>query len=299
MMAKAGGDNRNLPVRLAPMLWLAVFFLIPFLIVLKISLSESAVAQPPYKPVLDLAAGLDGLKEFVSALSLDNFLNVFRDDLLWGAYLTSVRIAAVSTLAALVIGLVIALPMARAPRRWQPILVMLVVLPFLTSFLIRAYAWIAILKPEGLLNGLLIGLGLISEPLVILNTELAVVIGLVYSYLPFMVLPLYASLEKFDASLLEAAADLGARPVSAFCLVTVPVIAPAIAAGCALVFIPALGEFVIPDLMGGSDTLMVGRLVWNEFFANRDWPLASAMAIVLLLIVLIPILWSQRREGLR
>jgi len=297
MMSGASGKRGAFWLRLPAVLWLTLFFLIPFLIVAKISLSESAVAQPPYRPVIDVSAGWTALIEALSRFSLDNYRNVFSDELLWGAYATSLRLAGLATLIALGLGLTIALPMARAPRRWQPILMMLVVLPFLTSFLIRAYAWITILKPEGLLNALLLALGLISEPLVILNTETAVVIGLVYSYLPFMVLPLYASLEKFDSSLLEAAADLGARPAQSFVLVTMPVIAPAIAAGCALVFIPSLGEFVIPDLLGGSDTLMVGRVLWNEFFANRDWPLASAMAIVLLAIVLVPIVWSQRRRA--
>ena len=287
---------RALLLRLPPLLWLLVFFLAPFLMVAKVSLSESAVAQPPYRPVFDLAAGWESIRLALGQLSIANYTAVFSDDLLWGAYLTSLRIAALATLVTLLLGLMIALPMARAPRRWQPLLVMLVVLPFLTSFLIRAYAWIAILKPEGLLNAALLGLGLIAEPLVILNTETAVIIGLVYSYLPFMVLPLFASLEKFDGSLLEAAADLGARPWQAFFLVTAPVIAPAIAAGSALVFIPALGEFVIPDLLGGSETLMVGRLLWNEFFANRDWPLASAMAIVLLAIVMLPIIWRLARK---
>ena len=294
-MERARGRFNNLAVRLPPAVWLALFFLLPFLLVLKVSLSESAIAQPPYRPVFDPAGGLGGLIDMLSRFSLANYVSVFADDLLWGAYLTSIRIAFVSTLIALLVGLMLALPMARAPRRWQPVLVMLVVLPFLTSFLIRAYAWIAILKPEGFLNAVLIRLGVISEPLVILNTDTAIVIGLVYSYLPFMVLPLYASLEKFDGALLEASADLGARPVASFFLVTVPVIWPAIAAGSALVFIPALGEFVIPDLLGGSDTLMVGRMLWNEFFANRDWPLASAMAIVLLLLVLVPIVWRQRK----
>lgn len=284
-------------LRIPPLVWLGVFFLTPFLMVARVSLSEKVLAQPPYRPAIDWSRGFDGVREALAGLSLENYVNVFADDLLLGAYFTSLRIAAISTIITLALGLMIALPMARAPRRWQPFLVMLVVLPFLTSFLIRAYAWIAILKPAGLLNTALIKLGIIAEPLAILNTETAVVIGLVYSYLPFMVLPLFASLERLDASLLEAAADLGAKPVQAFFLVTMPVIAPAILAGSALVFIPAIGEFVIPDLLGGSDSLMVGRLLWNEFFANRDWPLASAMAIVLLAIVMIPILWRMGREA--
>ncbi|MCA0422554.1 MAG: ABC transporter permease subunit [Proteobacteria bacterium] len=291
-MSRAGQGSAI--VRLVPLLWLILFFLFPFLIVFKISLSESAVALPPYLPHFNAAAGWDAFVAALGKLSTANFTTVFADDLLWGAYGTSLRVALLSTLLALVLGLTIALPMARAPRHWQPWLVTLVVLPFLTSFLIRAYAWMMILKPEGLLNGALMGLGLISEPLVILHTETAVIIGIVYSYLPFMVLPLYASLEAFDASLTEAAQDLGATPTKAFFLVTAPVIAPAIAAGSALVFIPALGEFVVPDLLGGAETLMIGRVLWTEFFANRDWPLASAMAILLLLIVLVPILWRQR-----
>ena len=293
----AGGTSGRGLVRWVPLVWLTTFFLAPFLIVAKISLSEQATARPPYRPVFDPAAGWDAFVTALRQLSPTNYLSVFSDDLIWGAYATSLRIAAMATVLALMLGLAIALPMARAPRRWQPWLVMLVVLPFLTSFLIRAYAWIGILKPEGLLNLALLSAGVISEPLIILNTDIAILIGIVYSYLPFMILPLYASLEKFDAGLLEAAADLGAKPLAAFFLITVPVIWPAIMAGCALVFIPALGEFVIPDLLGGSDTLMAGRVVWNTFFADRDWPLASAMAIVLLAIVLVPILIRQARTA--
>lgn len=285
-------------VRLLPLVWLLVFFAVPFLIVAKISLSESALAQPPYRPTFDLTAGWEALRGSLAQLSWDNFIGVFSDDLLWGAYITSLRLALIATVIALLLGLMVAVPMAKAPRRWQPLWVMLIVLPFLTSFLIRAYAWIGILKPEGLLNAALLSSGLIDQPLAVLNTETAVVIGLVYSYLPFMVLPLYASLERFDASLIEASADLGATPWQSFYLVTLPVIAPAIAAGCALVFIPSLGEFVIPDLLGGSEMLTVGRLLWNEFFANRDWPLASAMAIVLLVIVMVPIVtWLRSARG--
>lgn len=280
---------------LPPALWLALFFALPFLIVLRISLSEKATAQPPYRPVFDLSGGLDGLWQAVSQLNLLNYSAIFDDELMWGAYLTSLRISAVATLLTLFVGLMLALPMARAPRRWRGPLVMLLVLPFLTSFLIRAYAWIAILKPEGLLNGLLLHLGLIAEPLILLNTETAILIGIVYSYLPFMVFPLFTSLEKMDASLPEAAADLGATPLKSFFLVTIPCIWPGIVAGCALVFIPALGEFIIPDLLGSSETLMIGRALWNEFFANRDWPLAAALAICLLAVVLIPVVWQQVR----
>ncbi|HRJ68093.1 MAG TPA: ABC transporter permease subunit [Beijerinckiaceae bacterium] len=280
---------------LPPALWLGAFFALPFLIVLRISLSEKVTAQPPYRPILDLSAGWEGIGTFLSQLNLFNYSTILDDELMWGAYVTSLRIAALATLLTLLVGLMLALPMARAPRRLRPLLIMLLVLPFLTSFLIRAYAWIAILKPEGLLNGLLMSLGLISEPLIVLNTETAILIGIVYSYLPFMVFPLYTSLEKMDASLLEAAADLGATPLKSFFLVTVPCIWPGVLAGCALVFIPAVGEFIIPDLLGSSETLMIGRALWNEFFANRDWPLAAAMAICLLAVVLLPVIWQQRQ----
>ncbi len=291
----ARGAGKGWLVRLPPMLWLVVFYLVPFLIVAKISLSQQAARRPPYLPVFDPAAGWEAFGAALGALSFDNFVSVVADDLIWSAYRSSLVIAAVSTVIALVLGLAIALPMARAPRRWQPVLVMLVVLPLLTSFLIRAYAWIAILKPEGFLNGALMALGLIREPLAILNTDVAVVIGIVYSYLPFMILPLYASLEKFDPSVLEAAADLGARPAQTFFLITLPMIRPAVLAGSALVFIPAAGEFIVPDLLGGSDTLMIGRVVWTTFFSERDWPLASALAIVLLSVVLVPLVLGRRR----
>ena len=285
-------------VALPPVVWLGAFFLAPFLIVLKISFSEKATAQPPYRPAFDLAAGWQSFMSGLAEFSPANYLALFEDALLWTSYLTSIRIAGIATLCTLLVGLAIAVPMARAPTRLRSWLLTLLILPFLTSFLIRAYAWIAILKPEGFLNGLLHWAGVIREPLVILNTEWAILIGIVYSYLPFMALPLYSSLEKMDPAMLEAAADLGARPLPAFLLVTVPAIWPGILAGCALVFIPALGEFIIPDLLGGSDTLMIGRQLWNEFFANRDWPLASAMAIALVVIALAPVLWHQQtREG--
>jgi putrescine transport system permease protein len=211
------------------------------------------------------------------------------DSLYWDAALSSIRIAAISTGLLLLIGFPIAYAMARAPAGWRTVLVALVILPFWTSFLIRVYAWIGILRSEGLLNGALTALGLIDEPLAILNTEVAVYIGIVYAYLPFMVLPLYASLEKLDHSLIEAAQDLGSPPWRAFWSITVPLAWPGIVAGSLLCFIPAVGEFVIPDLLGGSETLMIGRTLWSEFFSNRDWPLASAVAIVLLLLLVVPI----------
>jgi putrescine transport system permease protein len=272
-----------------PYAWLFVFFLLPFAIVAKISLSESAQTRPPYKPVFDLSDGVSGLTDRLGELSLDNYRLLLEEPLYFDSFVSSVTLAATATLLLILIGFPIAYAMARAPDRWRPILVMLVVLPFWTSFLIRVYAWIGILKPEGLLNQLLLWLGVISAPLEILNTNTAVQIGMVYSYLPFMILPLYASLEKLDGTLLEAAQDLGCPPWKAFWLVTVPLALPGVIAGSFLVFIPALGEFVIPDLLGGSDTLMIGKTLWTEFFSNRDWPLASAVAVVLLIVIVGPI----------
>ncbi|MYZ48640.1 ABC transporter permease subunit [Propylenella binzhouense] len=276
-----------------PYFWLLVFFLAPFLIVLKISLSETAIAMPPYRPVFD---GLAGLWAKLAELSGANYEWIAGDPLYWHSYLSSLWIAAVSTLVTLLVGYPIAYGMARAPAAWRPALVMFVILPFWTSFLIRVYAWIGILKPEGLLNQFLLWTGLIDQPLFIMNTNTAVFIGIVYCYLPFMVLPLYATLEKLDPALLEAAADLGAGAIARFWQVTFPLSLPGVLAGSLLVFIPAVGEFVIPDLLGGSQTLMIGRTLWNEFFANRDWPVASAVAIVLLLVLVIPIVLFQNAQ---
>lgn len=276
----------------APFLWLLAFFLVPFAIVAKISVSEVATAIPPY------AALLDWTEDAVLTLRLDfaNYLALFTDELYWRSYVGSVRIAAVSTLITLVIAFPMAYAMAKAPRHWRSALMALVILPFWTSFLIRVYAWIGILKPEGLLNALLMGLGVIDTPLAILNTETAVYVGIVYSYLPFMILPIYSSLEKLDLRLLEAAADLGCHPAKAFWVITVPLALPGVIAGAFLVFIPAIGEFVIPDLLGGSDTLMIGKTLWAEFFGNRDWPLAAAVAVVLVAILVIPIMLFQRSQ---
>jgi putrescine transport system permease protein len=278
-----------------PYLWLGVFFLVPFLTVLKISLSHTAIAQPPYKPVFDWS----DIAGFLSQLDLENFDLLVQDDLYLRATLSSVRIAALSTALLLLVGFPIAYGMARAQERHRSLLVALVILPFWTSFLIRIYAWIAILKPEGLLTQALMGLRLISEPIEILNTEWAVYIGIVYAYLPFMVLPLYATLEKMDDTLLEAALDLGSTPWRAFWTITVPLAMPGIIAGSLLCFIPAVGEFVIPDLLGGSETLMIGRQLWSEFFSNRDWPLASAVAILLLIILVVPIVIYRDVEARR
>jgi putrescine transport system permease protein len=272
-----------------PYLWLGVLFLVPFLIVLKISLSDPAVAQPPYKPVFEWS----DIAGFFGALDFENFALLTEDDLYFRATLSSVRIAAISTVLLLLAGFPIAYGMARAPERYRSLLVALVILPFWTSFLIRIYAWIAILKPEGLLTQALMGIGLISEPVDILNTETAVYIGIVYAYLPFMVLPLYATLEKMDDTLLEAALDLGSTPWRSFWTITVPLAMPGIVAGSLLCFIPAVGEFVIPDLLGGSDALFIGQTLWTEFFSNKDWPVASALATVLLAILLVPIVLYQ------
>jgi putrescine transport system permease protein len=280
----------------APYLWLVIFFLVPFLIVIKISLSQTAIAQPPYVPVLDVAAGWAGIKDFVAGLGLDNFASLLSDDIYARSYLKSLQVAAVSTAILFVIGYPIAYGMARAPRSLQSVLVMLVVLPFWTSFLIRVYAWINILQTDGLLNGALRALGLIDAPVAWLATDTAIYIGIVYSYLPFMVLPLYATLEKLDETLLEAAADLGAPRWQAFWRVTFPLSLPGVGAGALLCFIPITGEFVIPDLLGGSDSLMIGQTLWTEFFSNKDWPVASAIAVVLLLALVVPIAIYQNLQ---
>ena len=279
-----------------PYLWLLALFLVPFIIVLKISLSDIALARPPYTPQLDLNEGWAGIRAFFAGLDFENFTFLSTDDLYWKAYLSSVRIAGIATLCTLLVGYPIACGMARAPLEWRPTLLMLVILPFWTSFLIRVYSWIGILSSEGVLNQFLMGIGLIGEPLTILNTNTAVYIGIVYTYLPFMILPIYSALEKMDESLLEAAEDLGSSRFSAFWLVTIPLSRNGIVAGCFLVFIPSIGEFVIPSLLGGSDTLMIGKVLWEEFFSNRDWPVASAVAVVLLLILIIPIVLFQRSE---
>jgi putrescine transport system permease protein len=283
-------------VILVPYLWLLVFFLVPFLIVFKISLSTTTIAMPPYEPVFDLSQGLAAAWERVKEFTADNYRWLLDDALYFNAYLSSLWIAAVSTLLTLAVGYPVAYAMARAPASLRPTLLMLVILPFWTSFLIRVYAWIGILKPEGLLNQFLLWTGVIDTPLQIMNTHTAIFIGIVYSYLPFMILPLYASLEKMDYSLIEAAKDLGCTPLGAFWKITFPLSLPGVVAGSLLVFIPAMGEFVIPDLLGGSRTLMIGKTLWNEFFANRDWPVASAVAIVLLFLLVVPIMFFQRAQ---
>jgi putrescine transport system permease protein len=276
-----------------PYAWLVAFFLVPFLIVFKISLSQTAIAQPPYAPVFNLAAGWHGIGSFFAGLSLDNYAFLGTDPLYVLSYMKSVEIAAFATLLLLVIGYPIAYAITRTPRRAQAALVVLVILPFWTSFLIRIYAWMNILQHDGPLNQLLLALDIVREPPALLSTNTAVYIGIVYSYLPFMVLPLYATLEKLDEALLEAAADLGCPRWKTFWLVTLPLSAPGVLAGALLCFIPVVGEFVIPDLLGGSQTSMIGQTIWTEFFVNKDWPTASAVAVVLVCLLVTPIVVFQ------
>ena len=287
------------PARLAaipPYVWMVLFFLVPFGFVLKISLSQTAIAQPPYLPVFSLSEGIAGLKASFIALSLDNFRLLVSDNLYLASYLRSVLVAVVSTLILLAVGYPIAYGMARLPRRWQGIAMMLVIVPFWTSFLIRIYAWINILQHDGLLNKVLLALHVVSTPIVWLSTDSAMYLGIVYSYLPFMILPLYATLAKQDPSLIEAAADLGVSRIDAFWLVTVPLSLRGVGAGALLCFIPIMGEFVIPDLLAGSNSRMIGQTLWLEFFTNKDWPVASATAIVLLGLLLIPLLVYDRLQ---
>jgi putrescine transport system permease protein len=287
------------PARLAaiaPYVWMALFFLVPFLFVLKISLSQTAIAQPPYAPVFSATEGWEAIKSAFAALSLDNFRLLISDDLYILSYLRSLMVAAISTLILLLLGYPIAYGMARLPQRWQSVAMMLVIVPFWTSFLIRIYAWINILQHDGLLNQILLTLHVVSAPVVWLSTDSAMYLGIVYSYLPFMILPLYATLSKMDPALLEAAADLGASPRQAFWRVTFPLSLPGVGAGVLLCFIPIVGEFVIPDLLAGSNALMIGQTLWLEFFNNKDWPAASAVAVVLLLLLLAPLLLYDRLQ---
>ena len=285
---------QKLVVRI-PYVWLVAFFLVPFLIVLKISLSQTAIAQPPYLPVFDLAAGWQGLRSFLAGLSLDNYRFLGTDPLYIVSYVKSLQIAAFSTLLLLVIGYPIAYGITRTPRRVQAVLMTLVMLPFWTAFLIRIYAWMNILQHDGPLNQLLMTLHIVSAPPVWLSTDTAIYIGIVYSYLPFMVLPLYATLEKLDESLIEAAADLGCPRGKIFWEVTLPLSAPGVLAGALLCFIPAVGEFVIPDLLGGSQAPMIGQTIWTEFFGNKDWPAAAAVAVVLVALLVTPIVIFQHQ----
>jgi putrescine transport system permease protein len=281
---------------IAPYVWTLLFFLVPFGFVLKISLSQTAIAQPPYVPLFDLTQGAASIKAAFAALSSDNFRLLISDDLYVLSYLRSLVVALVSTSILLLIGYPIAYGMARLPQRWQGIAMMLVIVPFWTSFLIRIYAWINILQHDGLLNKILLALHLVSVPVVWLSTDSAMYLGIVYSYLPFMILPLYATLAKMEPALLEAASDLGATPLQAFWRVTFPLSLPGVGAGVLLCFIPIVGEFVIPDLLAGSNSLMIGQTLWLEFFTNKDWPVASAAAVVLLVLLVVPLVLYDRLQ---
>jgi putrescine transport system permease protein len=276
-------------VVIPPYFWLLLFFAAPFAIVLKISLAESVIAQPPYTALYEYMNNVLTLR-----VSLANYLFLLTDSLYFEAYISSLRIAAISTAICLLVGYPIAYGIARMQGPMQSLLLMLVVLPSWTSFLVRIYAWMGLLRNNGIINNVLLSLGLVDEPIRLLNTELAVYIGIVYCYLPFLILPLYANLVKLDNRLLEAAADLGAGPVARFMRITLPLSRGGIIAGCMLVFIPVVGEFVIPELMGGTETLMIGKVLWGEFFNNRDWPVASAVATVMLIVLLIPIMLFHR-----
>jgi putrescine transport system permease protein len=291
LLKRVGLQGRSV-VTAIPYLWLLLFFLIPFVIVLKISFSSTLIAMPPYEPLLHWTAE----KVLQIKLNLGNFAFLVEDNLYWKAYLNSIWVASVSTLFCLLLGYPIAYAIARSNPSARNILMLLIVLPFWTSFLLRVYAWIGILKNNGLLNNFLIWIGAIDQPIQMLQTDFAVYVGIVYSYLPFMILPLYANLEKMDLTLLEAAADLGCKPWQGFLKVTLPLSLPGVRAGCLLVFIPAVGEFVIPSLLGDPGMLMIGKVLWTEFFNNRDWPIASAVAIVLLLFLVVPMMYFQRAQ---
>lgn len=276
-----------------PYLWLLLLFAVPFLLLFKISFSEVRMAMPPYAPLWEWAG--EG-KQLIFTFNLGNYGYLLTDPLYASTFLYSVKVAAVSTLLCLLVGYPMAYAIARSGPTARNLLLMLIILPFWTSFLLRVYAWVGLLKTDGVINNILLGIGVIDQPLGLLYTDFAVYIGIVYSYLPFMILPLYSNLEKHDLTLLEAAADLGARPMTAFLKVTLPLSVPGIVAGCLLVFIPAVGEYVIPSLLGRADQLMIGRILSDEFFSNRDWPVASAVAIVLLVLLLLPIMLFQRYQ---
>ncbi|WP_170833951.1 ABC transporter permease subunit [Pseudomonas sp. D1-3] len=284
-------NGRHLVIGI-PFIWLFLFFLLPFVIVLKISFAEADVAIPPYT---EIYTWVDNTLQVV--LNLGNYIFLTEDELYLAAYLGSLKIAFFSTLACLIIGYPMAYAIARAKKETQTVLLLLVMMPTWTAILIRVYAWMGILSNNGLLNGFLQSIGLIDAPLQILNTNTAVYIGIVYSYLPFMILPLFANLVKHDQSLLEAASDLGSSNFNSFWKITVPLSRNGIIAGCMLVFIPVVGEFVIPELLGGPETLMIGKVLWQEFFNNRDWPVASALAVVMLAILLIPIILFNRNQA--
>lgn len=292
ILRRAGLTGRTLVIAV-PWVWLLFFFLIPFVIVLKISLAETRwLGTPPYTPLVEWVSG-----EYVQLkINLSNYLFLLSDSLYIQAFLSSLKVAGISTVFCLLIGYPMAYAIARADAKWRNVLLLLIILPFWTSFLLRVYAWMGLLSNRGVINQVLLGLGLVDEPIIMMNTDFAMYIGIVYSYLPFMILPLYANLEKHDLTLLEAAVDLGCRPFRAFLSITLPLSKPGVIAGSMLVFIPAVGEFVIPRLLGGTDSLMIGRVLWDEYFSNRNWPIASSVAIALLLLLVIPIMVFQRSQ---
>lgn len=290
------GDGRRQWLRWAvvtPYLWLLIFFLAPFAIIFKISLADPLVALPPFTSLINwVESGLDRIH-----VTLDNYVFLFQDRFYAIIYLNSIKIAAIGTFFCLVLGYPIAYFIARQPAARRNLLLLGIILPFWISFLLRVYAWIGLLNNKGIINNFLMWLGVIDSPLPLIYNDFAVYIGIVYSYLPFMILPLYANLERLDLDLNEAAEDLGARKWQVFLDVTLPLSMPGIIAGSLLVFIPAIGEFIIPALLGGSDTLMIGRVLWDEFFINRDWPVASAVSVVLLLILVLPMMWFQKTQS--
>jgi len=274
---------------LVPYLWLLVFFLLPFGIILKISLAEPVLAQPPFSPTFDETGAL--------SVNTDNFAFLFRDKLYALTYLKSVLMAAAATICCLLLGFPIAYGIARSDPRTRSLLLLLIVLPFWISFLLRVYAWMGLLGNYGVINNFLMWLGITAQPIQILYTDFAIFLGLAYSYLPFMILPLYATLERMDLDLVDAAMDLGASRTTAFWDITWPLARAGVIAGCMLVFIPAMGEYVIPYLLGGPDALLIGRVLFDEFYVNRDWPLASAVAIMLLVLLVVPIVVLQRNQA--
>lgn len=292
MISQSATHLRRTTIAL-PFLWLMAFAFLPLMLIVKISVAQMQLGVPPYTPLF----GPDESGATTWLGSTANYALIFSDSLYVNAYLNSVQIAAITTLLTLLIGFPMAYAIAQAPRQWRTPLLLLVLLPFWTSFLIRVYAWVGLLRPNGLVNDALQTLGLIDEPLRLLNTEVAVYLGMVFCYLPYMLLPLYARLEKLDGRLIEAAQDLGATPRQAFWRITVPLAVPGIIAGCVLVFVPAVGEFVIPELLGGADVLMIGKVLWSEFFSNRDWPVSAAVATLLLFVIAIPIIFFQVRAA--
>ena len=276
-----------------PYLWLVLFFLVPFAIVFKISFSDPIVAQPPFTPLFDQSQNF--LNWFQG--SLNNYLFLLENNLYWVSYLRSIKVAFISTIFCLLLGYPMAYYIAQSAPTKRNVLLMLIILPFWTSFLLRVYAWMGILSTNGIINSMFLWIGIIDEPIQMIYTNFAVYLGIVYTYLPFMILPLYANLERLDLNLHDAAADLGGKPLQVFRDITLPVSLPGIIAGSLLVFIPAMGEFVIPALLGGLDSLMIGRTLYDEFFVNRDWPLASAVATILLLILVLPMVFFQRAQA--